>query len=248
MQPEYSGKLLFPRLPRAAARSEYVANLERSLIELGARTEVDHPASAPAPVGGHPIAQEGLATIQAAIRALAAEFGFPAALQAREQAAFDRACGTLLFREMDIVAGDAASTEVWSFVSLVLAPEIPFWRFPGGSEERYFGGMRNTFQRLWWRAWTLGPDLTAVPEGAVPFGEDDFVQLMERPTVAGNRRLARTFHSVVLSADLGALGLTRSELVRRLVVQIRAQRAHVAFDVFDDMQLESYIVNIRETL
>jgi len=166
----------------------------------------------------------------------------------RAQAEFDRKCATLLLRELAIVPGDAASADVWAFVSLVLVPEIPFWRFAGASDERYLGGPRNTFQRLWWRAWTLGPDLTQLPAGASPFGEDDFVQVMERPTVSGNERLARAFYEVVLGTDAEHLGMTRSELVRRLVIQIRARRSHMSMDALTETQLSELIRSIRDSL
>jgi len=245
---EYVGKLLLPRLPKSAAREQFVENSSLALADLADSGSVQHAAAAPAPVGGHPASVEHLKSVQRAIRDLASEYGFPKALSPRDQAAFDRACGTLLLSNLDVVTGDAASAEVWAFVSLVLVPEIPFWRFPGAADERYLGGQRNTLQRLWWRAWTFGPDLAVVPSGAAPFGEDDFVQVMERPTVSGNRRLARTFYEVVLASDLDDLGMTRSNLVRRLVMRIRALRAHIAVDALEDDELRTLITQVRDSI
>lgn len=234
-----NGNSLYPRLPMASARRlmEQLRGLEPpALVNFGS---AQHPQAAPAPVGGRPVTEYQLLGLQIAIRELAESFGFPNPIS--DQASFDRACATLIFSKMGIVPGDAASSEVWSFISLVLAPEVPFWRFPNAADERYLGGQRNTFQRLWWRASTVGPDLTIVPAGAMPFGEDDFVQLMERPTVSGNERLARAFYGAVLESDLDELGLTRSQLVRGLVMQIRARRSHIAIDALSEDQLTNLI-------
>lgn len=242
------GKLLFPRLPIAPARDLLASLGNLDTAALIGSAALQHASAAPAPVGGHPASERHLRNVQEAVRAAATRFGFPAKLSGRDQAAFDRECASVLFATADIVPGDAASAEVWSFVSLVLLPEIPFWRFPGGADERFVGGDRNTFQRLWWRARTLGPDLSVVPHGATPFGEDDFVQVMERPTVSGNERLARTFYNVVLESDLARLGMTRSVLVRRLVVQIRARRNHIAVDALTSDELTRMIRQIRDSL
>lgn len=248
MEGEYSGTLLFPRLPSSAGRRILASFRDLELEDIKAESLMNHPSAAPGPVGGRPATEEHLARVQTQVRDLACEFGFPDRLTARDQATFDRACATLLLKTMDIVTGDAAAPEVWSFMSLVLLPEIPFWRFPDAADERYIGGARNTLQRLWWRAWTLGPDLSTVPAGASPFGEDDFVQVMERPTVSGNERLARSFYQVVLESDLAAMKVTRSELVRTLVMQIRARRSHIAVDALGDQQLIDLIRGIRDGL
>ena len=38
-----------------------------------------------------------------------------------------------------------------------------------------------------------GPDLETAPEGCEPLGEDESVQIMERPSLGGNRRTAKHF-------------------------------------------------------
>jgi hypothetical protein len=91
---------------------------------------------------------------------------------------------------MDIAPADAASADVWAFMTLVLLPEAAMWRYPDGDLDRLFGTQRNALRRLWWRAFVLG----AAPNDA-PYrlGEDQLVQVMERPTIGGNPRLARAF-------------------------------------------------------
>src|SRR5690606_11986797 len=129
---------------------------------------------------------------------------------------------------MGIVPADAAEEDVWTFLSVVLVPEIAPWRFPGAPEERVLGRPRNVLRRLWWRAWTFGPDLDYAPVGAAPLGEDEFVSVMERSTLAGCQPVARAIRGALWDAELAGCGLPRSELMRELTKRVRATRSEVA--------------------
>lgn len=243
---EYTGNLLYPRLQDSAAR-ELIRTIRASRLEdLNELNALSHPAAAPAATGGRPVTSEVLAALRDQISELAVDFAFPTPLSQSKQAEFDRICGTLLFRSMSIVPGDAANSGVWSFITLVLLPSIAPWRFRSPSDERLIGGSRNAFQRLWWRAWSLGPDLTYVAPGALALGEDDYVQITERTTLGGNRRLAQTVQAAVWEFDHTSIGVTRSVLVRALAKRVLAEKAHTTFDVFDDDDLLEAVRRIRD--
>ncbi|MNJ48812.1 hypothetical protein D3C77_440180 [compost metagenome] len=84
-------------------------------------------------------------------------------------------------------SGESLRDDVWSFIGVVLAPDVVDWRF-GAARDRYLGGVRNTFQRLWLRArafdrgredndrWRLLEELT----------EDALVQITERPSLGND--------------------------------------------------------------
>lgn len=230
---------LYPRLSDTGARALLSDLRGLPLEELFDRSGLTHPDAAPAATGGKPADTERLKRVRDVVRAVALDYGYPQPLRQSRQAEFDRLCATLLFREMGIVPADAATKQVWSFLTLVLLPEITWWRFRVHTEERLLGGIRNTFQRLWWRSWALGPDLTAVPSGCVPFGEDDYVQVMERPTLGGNQRVARAIQDAVWRVDLSAVDISRSHLMRGLVIRVRAERSHIALDLLTESQLTS---------
>jgi hypothetical protein len=103
---------------------------------------------------------------------------------------------------------------VWSFLRLVLLPEIGPWRSFDRAQDRLLGHPRNVFRPSWWRAHVLGAGLDAVPEGQ-PLGEDELVQIMERPTLAANPAVARAVRDGVFR---GAphVAAARSELARDL--------------------------------
>lgn len=233
------GNLLYPRLEPSAARQLCAERATLPLPDLELLGTVAHPDAAPAPTGGHPVEDSRLLDLQGRIRAVAAEAGYPELLKGAQ--AFDRPCGQELFTTMGIVTADAADEGVWSYMSLVLVPEIGPWRFPDRAEERILGKPRNVFRRLWWRAWALGENLDAAPGGCTPLGEDEFVQIMERPSLGGNPRTARAIRDALWRAEAGTMAVARSELMRQVTRRVRAARSHLALDVLSDTQLRELL-------
>ncbi|WP_243058320.1 hypothetical protein [Nocardioides sp. SR21] len=234
------GSLLYPRLPRAIAQSLILARTNALLSDLAAESVLSHPDAEPSATGGHPVDADRLGEVRLAIRHIAEEAGYPRPLGTSTQS-FDRPCGSSLFRLMDIVPADAAEEGVWSFLTLVVVPEIGPWRFPGRSEERLLGRPRNVLRRTWWRAWALGPDLERAPDGCTPLGEDESVQIMERPSLGGNRRTARALQAALWRAEQTGLPAARSEVMRELARRLRAVKSHISLDALDDDALSDLL-------
>jgi hypothetical protein len=235
--------LLYPRLGRATAQRILAERAGASLVELQGLGALDHPDTAPSATGGHPASTDKLRDIQSAIREVAKKAGFPKSIAGSTQT-FDRPCGSALYRLMDIVPADAAEEGVWSFMSVILVPEIGPWRFPRRPEDRILGRPRNVLRRLWWRAWALGPDLEIAPGGCEPLGEDESVQIMERPSLGGNRRSARALQDALWRAELAGLPIPRSELMRQLARRLRATKSHISLDSVDDRSLVELLERI----
>ena len=125
----------------------------------------------------------------------------------------------LLYRKMRIAPADAANGDVWSFLALVLLPDIAFWRFPNPPDVRLLGRPRNVLRRYWWRAHVLGAEDGGL---AARLGEDQHVQIEERrAAIGGNPPLARALAGTVLafseeSPEIDLEGLMR-EAAKRLV-------------------------------
>lgn len=228
---------LWPRLPMAAARELYLEVSTADLTELRDRAEVTHAAAAPAPVGGTPVERSTIESVQAGLRDLADSLGFPDALGRQRAAAFDQPATRILHEQMQIVPADAASTEVWNFVSLVVLPDIAVWRFPSRAENRILGHPRNTFRRLWWRGEVVGPDLIDAPAG---LGEDELVNIMERPTLAANPVIARALAERIVALDAD-LGIARSEVMRDVAKRVLRLQASVNLDVLSREQLDAVV-------
>lgn len=238
-----NANLLYPRLHRAAAQRILTGRSALTVEELGDLGALEHPEAAPSATGGHPVSTDKLRDIQTAIREVAAAAGFPKPPAGSTQT-FDRPCGSVLYRLMDIVPADAAEEGVWSFLTLILVPEIGPWRFPRQSDERILGHPRNVLRRLWWRAWALGPDLDFAPEGCKPLGEDESVGIMERPSLGGNRRSARALQDALWRAELAGLTVPRSELMRQLARRLRATKSHISLDSLTDGALRELLDRI----
>lgn len=136
---------------------------------------------------------EVLHTLRQAVLITAEQFGFPNPVRKQQQTAFDRAVAAVLHENMRILPADAACNDVWVFINLRLFPDIVAWRYGAWNDreqawqvayERIFKINRTTFGRLWWRVELLGI------EGARGLLEDEAVQLVERPRIAGYRPLA----------------------------------------------------------
>ena len=125
---------------------------------------------------------------------LATSHGMPGAVD--RTAEFEGNCARILRDRLEMTPHEASHEEVWSYLTCCWLLDIAVWRFGAEADERrYIGNVnRNTFRRLWWRAEVLGPeiDLTRL-------GEDELVNIMERPTIAADRRLARAIAAEFLA-------------------------------------------------
>lgn len=239
------GIYLYPRLDQFAASIELESQMLHTPVDLLDRGNISHANAAPSATGGIPVPADLLLELQRLLREVAKDFNFPEPLNMARQQEFDRICGTLLFQKMRIVTGDAAEEGVWSFLSLVVVPEIAPWRFPSRHPNRLLGKSRNTFRRLWWRAWSLGPDLTEPPQGTFALNEDDYFQIMERTKLSGDRRTAQAIKQHMWTFDLQATAdekqSTRNHVLREVIKRLRAAKSHIAFHALSDDQLASLI-------
>src|SRR5262249_30895389 len=123
----------------------------------------------------------------------------------------------------------------------IVLPDIVRWRFPGArgitTDERFLGGtrgLRNTFGRLWWRAQILYQPGQIEPYGYLNLlGEDDLVQITERPNLAGNTALARQTCRSFLQTARVSPSVTRSDLLRDGMKRLRRLLPLLSFQSLD---------------
>lgn len=228
---------VWPRLPRRTALELYHDLRKASPSDLRKRCDVQHPDAAPVAVGGVPVGESRISALQRDMRELADRLGFPDELNRAAVARFDRPATRLLHDSMKIVPADAASADVWSFLSLVVIPDVAVWRFPDRSENRLTGHPRNVFRRLWWRAEVVGVDLIDVPAG---LGEDELVSIMERPVLASNRRITRAIAAAVHGLEVPP-GIARSEVMRDVAKRILRLMPIVALEVVDEDRMNALV-------
>jgi len=227
--------LLMPRLDRDAARELVARHAGTALDEVAAllpdrSSEVTYSA-----VGGARASDDDLLGLRGEVIDLARSHGWPD--QALDLPAFESRCARVLHSRLPMTPHEAAHEEVWSCLTCCWLLDVALWRFGAEADERRFVGNvnRNTFRRLWWRAEILGSDIDL---GLM--GEDELVNIMERPTIAGDRRLARTIAREFLARVETGAG-DRMQLMREAMKRLLRLTPFVAFSAVSDGELEDLV-------
>lgn len=233
-----SAQLLWPRLSRGRA-VQLALTLSTASLEqarLGARTS--HRAAAPEP-WGQPVTDGRIADVQARLRELADGRGWPKRLDPAGAAEVDRGWGRLLHEGMQIMPVDAADEGVWSFLALVVVPDLSLWRWPGAHRDRFIGLSQHAFGRLWWREWVLGSDMTGDVGTAAPLSEDELVALFRRRDLVANPVVARAIVRGVQRS--GVEGPARLATMKRVVVDLLRLTPARCLDVLDEVELDQLV-------
>ncbi len=213
-----------------------------------------HPAAIYAPTGGNRVNEAHLWNVYNSLRECAHRFGYPSPLDSQRLRGFDADSGKILYQVLSIAPAEASHQGTWSFMACILWPDIVRWRFPGSanitSKERFLGGnrgLRNTFGRVWWRAYLLKQPEIDHPYELLDFlGEDELVQITERPSIAGSPALAKQICKTFLEtvAYSSSTGITRSRLLRDAMKRIRRLLPLISFDALDSIVLREMINDI----
>lgn len=183
------------------------------------------------------------------IRQVAVECGFPSSSGQTGRAKFDRDAAIALMSFGALATGEGLRDDVWAYLAAVLLPELVRWRFENASHERFGGGVRNTFQRLYMRASALdlGSDVGVNRWRLLrALTEDAHVAIFERPSIGGNPTLAR---AVALGWAHAAARQTKGEMegvMRRAIKLLRLRHQIVDLGVLEDHELAEVVVSIFE--
>lgn len=234
-------QLLFPRLNGIGVQELFpaAASVDSSNLDL-------HVESAPVFIswgatGGRRITAKELMAFRTAILKLAETLGFPKRSSQLQRAEFDAACSALLAERGVLPVGEALRDDVWAYLATVLLPDVNLWRFPDPPIERYLGGVRNTFQRLWLRAraFDRGAGHARRWELLSELSEDAMVQVTERPSIASDSQLSLAIAECWLKTA-GRIGKTRMEAVTREAVRkLRITNEVLYLAALDSNSIES---------
>jgi hypothetical protein len=243
---------LYPRITLSAARQiAEQLNGERAAAlreqHSSDQTLIDPQRSLFAAVGGTRADTNVLRQCRSHVRALADRLGFPDTPSTIAAQKFDLEAAVVLYEVMHITPAEASSLEVWAHMTCVMMPDIVRWRYHGERTpyERFIGSgrgvRRNTFGRLWWRAYLFRDAQNELdPYWLLRLlGEDDHVQITERPSIAGSDTLARqiviSLHETWkrLKQDGQSPAFTERELLRDTMKRIRRRLSMTAFDLLE---------------
>jgi hypothetical protein len=218
--------------------------------KLASQAATDHAEAIYGPTGGGRATTAQLKGLRERVLKLAERNGYPGKPNDKQRRAFDSECAVILHTTMDISPAEASHVGIWAFFACVLMPDIVRWRFPGdessGSvQDRFIGGVRgfrNTFGRLWWRAHLFKDEREKDPYKILrSMGEDELVQVMERPNVAGNSRMNVILCRELLRAAALKDAPPRTEIFRDGMKRMRRFNSFISLQALDEQALEALI-------
>ena len=177
-----------------------------------------------AATGGLRVSPRQLQDIREGIVEVAVNCGLGKRGKKKKFARFDSDVSVWLAKEPILASGEALRDDVWTFIGVAMVPDVVRWRF-GAARERYFGGVRNTFQRLWMRARSLdrGAGTSKRWKLLYELTEDALVQITERPSIGANPILSREIGEAwVRSAKRHGKG-RMEPIMRHATLHIRIQ-------------------------
>lgn len=232
---------LWPRLSAPVAGIAFEEMGSRSVLDLAQAATHRHPRQTFAATGGVRVAADDLAHLAGELREVAREYGYPDSATDDQRIAFDRAAAEQIFRLMPMTSVEASNRGVWTFVSVVLLPDVTLWRFGRGNKERWIASdlTRHMFSRLWWQALTFGvPDGRGGSDFALLRGlqESELNQITERRTIGGNQQLAQALARKI-TADSGM----NREVLRAMIAKLRRRLAFIDYSALTGEQIDDQI-------
>lgn len=230
----------YPRLPVEAARELLAAVRDASemgILSVSKLASASHPKAAHVATGGRKATAAELLEVRRRVLEVVGEWVERGEVPRNQQPYFDAHLGRVLHESLCITPADAAHGSTWSFLTLVLLPDVAVTRFSDLADERGLGikRERNVLSRAWMRWDALGAVLL---EGNPILGEDELVGLLERTAVARNRALV---HELARSV-LGYAGeMPRSVYAREIYKRVRYRTGPLMLDLLAPEELAGLV-------
>ena len=244
---------LYPQLHNIDAQSIAQERAGFDIVSLRNLSDTQYPKAVYTTSGGNRADKHHLGDIQTKLRGCAENWNYPAnAVSMSSLKGFDQDSSKILLENLKMQPFEASQGDTWAFFGCVLLPDIVRWRFFQKDNpttlERFTGskwGLRNTFGRLWWRAYILADSKKTDPFFLLnSLGEDELVQITERPLIAGNIILARSFCNCFLQVHSEHRNFDRSLIFRDSIKRLRRYIPIMAFESMSEKELETFMENL----
>jgi hypothetical protein len=239
---------ILPRTPKLEALAIELAKLK--VAECRMRRRLSHSDTVVSPTGGAPASERHLRALAEELTSTAEQYGYPN--ECKAGGACDLGWAVVLHEQLDVSPHEAAADGMWHFMTCVLVPDLVRWRWGGASTEavserwvtvRRSG--RNCFGRLWWRANVLqDSDCSDAYALLKDLGEDEVVQIMERPNLAGNRFLARATARAVVDFSRRHPSINRGNLLREVQKRLMRYGAFIEFQALEASSLSALLSQV----
>jgi hypothetical protein len=230
--------VVLPRLDRVSAERLIAQYRHEPLTDLSANMpDLTAPVTYAA-VGGARVERVTLERLRTDLLHLGADHGMPGPI--REVSVFEGHAAQLIRHSLPMTPHEASQEEVWSYLTCCWLLDIAIWRFGGGaSDDRFIGHInRNTFRRMWWREEILG-----VAINLTQLGEDELVNIMERPTLYVDARLAHAIAREFLTRVQRGDASDRMRLMREATKRLLRLTPFLAFNALADAQVNLVVAD-----
>jgi hypothetical protein len=230
--------VVLPRLDRTSALQLLERRLHTPVTDIADEMPDLEQVVTYSPVGGTRIDRSDLADLRPALLGIAREHGMPGPLA--QTSTFEAKSARLIRQRLDVTPHEAAQEEVWSYLTCCWLLDVAVWRFgPDANIDRFIGHLnRNTFRRLWWRAEVFGPDIDLAL-----LGEDELVNIMERPTLFSDQRLARSIALELIARTADGIAVERMRLMREATKRLLRLTPFVGFAALDHQHLKVIVAD-----
>jgi hypothetical protein len=134
---------------------------------------------------------------------------------------------------------------MWSYLSLILLPDVAAWRYPDRNRRRFIGSdvlittsNRHVFGRLWVRAYVFGPDL-------FPWLiEDNFEGIFGRPAFGGDVRVAQAIAATMVRIIAERRVTNSQELLRDAMKRLLRLAYIVSFAGLEGNELRDVLYEV----
>jgi len=235
--------ILFPRINKMAVEqildlieaNTSHAEIQASFVRLPNSTTF-------AAVGGSRAPSELYVKIRGVVVDVARRHGFPNEGRSTDRAGFDAEAAEALAGIEELHSGEALRDDVWAFLTSLILHDVARWRF-GLSRERFHGGVRNTFQRLWMRAEALDRGESHADRWGLlrELTEDALVQIVERPSLGSRPILARAIGEGWVRASRQFGRGMMEPVMRRVAMSVRLKNEVIAMSALEGSALEEAI-------
>ncbi|OYD71393.1 DUF6339 family protein [Rhodococcus sp. OK302] len=223
--------LLYPRLMPNIAKVLHADYKKMTIDELGLQAKSQHDSAVFVATGGARVSPDKLLEVRNIVLKLATTAGFPEKPSADAKNTFDLSVARYLHSELEMVPAEAAAGDIWAFLSLVVLPDVSYWRFldPPGDRVLASDMTRHVFGRLWWRAQLVYESNKSDPYSSIDqIGGEAFGQIYERRASLGASPLV-VRNILKVWSELDPSSQKRSVL-RDFLKRLLRLRAFVAFE------------------
>ena len=199
--------MLIPQIPAGMAEPLLAELALSRTADLVPADELRYPQAITQPTGGLPITDVLLKELRDQIVTAARKYGFPDSrptsfLNFELEVAEILAYWAPLWDAEGTPSGEALRSDCWTFITVVVLPDVAIWRWPARDGEesaggrswkgRMVGGMRNAFQRIFRRVMCLDRGVDHPDRWGLirQLQEDDFSAILERPGLSSNPEIA----------------------------------------------------------